>query len=293
MTPIRVLEHDYLESLAARKAIRASLDEYRTAETFALADAKVLPTRIKTFGDFPDLVVGKDPPKDDTENAIAVHRFLPGLQPWDAADRRLWAWFCHGPYFEYSKARWEIPSNDDRAVEHVRTHWFVDGAGLNALRRNAIARLWWAAHLTHAPWMREGLDSVRKRDDEYFFTRILLKNQDIYQGLVERLFGSDTKVLIAALQVIAEDEKKRATSDFSPAFGKEVNLQAAFTQWGSLKYNDLVARMRDVASSVEAALDRAARDRKKAGAARAEARGREKARRKRGRGAKHRRPHAA
>lgn len=291
MTLIRVLQQEYLESLAARGTIRSSLEQYRAAEAFPLVDKMILPTRIKAAGDFPDLVVGKDPPKDDTENAIAIHRFLPGLLPSDAADRRLWAWLCHGPLFEYARKRWEIPSNNDKAVEHVRTHWFVDGAGLNALRRNAIARLWWAASLTHAPWNRDGLDGVKKHGDEYFFTRILLKNQDIYQGLVERLFGTDTRVLIAALQVIGEDEKKRATSEFSPAFGKELNLQAAFTEWGSLKYVDLLARMRAVATSVETALEGEARDRKKARARRDEAR--EKARRSKGSGAKRRKPRAA
>jgi hypothetical protein len=67
----------------------------------------------------------------------------------------------------------------------VLRHWFVpEGASKAALRTHAISRLWWAAYLTYAPWDRDPELVVFKTADRFRFTRILLKQQQIYFDLV-------------------------------------------------------------------------------------------------------------
>lgn len=130
-------------------------------------------------------------------------------------------------------------------------HWFVKGGGLGALRRNAIARLWWAAHLTYAPWTRDDRFASAKQDDPWYYTRILLANQDIYLGLIERSFGSDRGIMLGALKVIGSDAKRRATSPFAKALTKEINLICSYRELGAMPFENMVSLIEETARRVE------------------------------------------
>ena len=166
----------------------------------------------------------------DLENAVALYRWLPDLSPVQASDVRLWVWLCHHPFRDYVRARWPEGSPDA-----LRSHWFFKGRGLGALRRNALSRLWWAVHLTQNPvgqlpeWA-----SVYQPSNPFEYTALLLGRQDVYQALIERSFGSDRRLLFAALESLRhrdEDDRGRA----SKQIGKELNLVLRYRDLGCLR----------------------------------------------------------
>lgn len=186
---------------------------------------------------------------EDAENSIRVHQWLRHLPRAAATDARLWTYLSHAEYFEYCRARWDVPSDIEAARRAIVSHWFV-GGGRGGLRRNAVARLWWAAALTFAPWdMDSELDHWRK-PDPYHFTRVLLSNQDVYQGVVERRFGSSLRVRILLLQAIDEigaTALPSGASRFVTAFLKGVNLLSAHTEIEGLPCDVAYARLRSLA----------------------------------------------
>jgi Family of unknown function (DUF6339) len=83
---------------------------------------------------------------DDDENEVAcclaISGGLKGVTAYLARDERLWTRLTHIEFLEYSRTRWPIPQDDERAISHIRKHFFSRGArGLE--RDNAISRLWW------------------------------------------------------------------------------------------------------------------------------------------------------
>ena len=142
-----------------------------------------------------------------------------------ARDTRLWAYLTHVTFPEYTRSRWPIPGEIQKARRSIADHWFVKGRGLASLRRNAIARLWWAARLTHKPWEMAGFE-IFEQSDPYTYLRVLFSNQDVYQGLLERSYGSSRAIMMPVLEVI----RRRGigvSSKFVTELTREVNLMCA------------------------------------------------------------------
>lgn len=120
-------------------------------------------------------------PSDDAAMAIAVHAALP-LTAREATDRNIWWWL--------SLRRYPLI---------VRKRWAKSGAGgtsivarermLGQVNRNAFARLWWGAEM------------VRSERDPAAYTRLMFKNQDLFEAIIGRSLGRNPE----ALQVILDD----------------------------------------------------------------------------------------
>lgn len=81
---------------------------------------------------------------DDNEvgACLAIAKGLCGMSPYLARDERLWTRLTHVEFLDYSRTRWPIPDDDEKAVLHIRKHFFARGSrGIE--RDNAISRLWW------------------------------------------------------------------------------------------------------------------------------------------------------
>lgn len=200
MHTLRILRHEKVLQLhQAAEQDDTALEAYAGAPPFpGISDADLLNTTIQVPDSPPSLEVEgrsrQERPSRDAENAIRVYRYLGALTRTQAADTRLWVSLAHTTFFEYVKARWGV---DDRAELRtaVLRHWFPPrGQSKAALRTQAISRLWWAAHLTHAPWKENPELEVFKTADEFRFTRILFRQQQIYFDLIERDFGSDSRL---------------------------------------------------------------------------------------------------
>ncbi|WP_128543211.1 DUF6339 family protein [Larkinella soli] len=114
----------------------------------------------------------------DFENSKKIFEHFKRLNRAQASDRRIWVTLTHKYFFEYTKNRWEINQNTTPRTLVERFHF--EGFGLATRMRNSISRLWWAAKITYD----------ENRDDNYELTKLLWTKQDLYQGLVERSFGT-------------------------------------------------------------------------------------------------------
>lgn len=86
---------------------------------------------------------------DDKEIANCENLFsaLPEMTPYMARDERFWVYLTHVDLLNYSRERWPIPKDDEKAIVHIRAHFFVNGArGIE--RDNAASRLWWMAQIS-------------------------------------------------------------------------------------------------------------------------------------------------
>ena len=261
MTPQRILRESRIIALRERvKADPVALDAYASQPSFpGITDADFLNTAIAVPEAAPTLTVSSGAAQEiaatDSENAIRVYQYLGTLNRTQAADARLWVTLAHTTFWDYVRARW---GEDDRT--RLRTavlrHWFVpEGGGKAALRTQAISRLWWAAHLTYAPWERDSELSVFESADKYHFTRILLRQQQIYFDLVERDFGSDLRLRTCVLDALGRHLPTVSQKDgLSRESSKRLNLLLKHRQIASLEIDRLRTLCDELVSAVAASL---------------------------------------
>lgn len=111
----------------------------------------------------------------EVENCLAMYRYLRDLRLYDARDERLWVYLSHVELLSYARARWPIPSDRDKAIAHVRTHFFAR-TNRQIERDNVASRLWWMAHLCTR------VDGVSQRDALGAF----LLRSDVRANIIER-----------------------------------------------------------------------------------------------------------
>jgi hypothetical protein len=192
-----------------------------------------------------ELVAG-GAPKDDAANAVKMYDYLGPLSRTQASDPRLWTTLCHSMFWEYCQERWPNADSQEthgKRVNYICEHWFVKpGAGLGALRRNAISRLWWAAHLTIAPWEHNSELNIFKTPDRTKYTRVLLSQAQIFQDVLERKFGSDLRLRICLLDAL--DKNLSAVSnkdDLMKDVAKKLNLSLKNKQLDALEINEMLS----------------------------------------------------
>jgi len=191
-----------------------SLKDY-FEDKYVVSEGDLLVSTIEVKGKTPTLAVPKkDPVSADLENAIILHEYFSSLDETQASDPRLWIYLGHVEFRKYSMKRWGVKGlyedykNDverQKIINQLLDHWFVSGNDRD-LRRHALSRLWWAAHLTYAPWEKDSeFFYDLKHDDPYYFTKILLLTQDIYQQVLERSMGRSNRILISILEYLGEN----------------------------------------------------------------------------------------
>lgn len=195
---------------------------------------------------------------NDLENAIAIYEAYPDLNETQASDLRLWVYLTHVTLRDYVLARWPLAGSCEQiikdasgkaaAVNYIISHWFASGND-RMLRRNAIARLWWAVHLTRVPWSRDPeFFGDLKSEDPYRFTRTLLLTQDIYQQVLERGLGRDNRILITILEFI--DGHKDITRDQIRDLMKELNLMLSVRSLSVLSRQELRKTIFDLGAGI-------------------------------------------
>ena len=201
---------DMSDALDQEERLNVYLSEEKFTETF---EDGLLNTTIKLPDKAPDLVVSKKSERaadNDAENAVLIYEYLTGLSRVQAADPRLWTTLTHTTFWSYCQGRWPSANKKDYVLEH----WFeLKGRGLGALRRNAISRLWWAAHLTVAPWEESTDLDVFKSSDRYKYTRIMLDQQQTFMDILEREYGSNLNMRISILDSLGRFHKKVSNKD--------------------------------------------------------------------------------
>lgn len=177
----------------------------------------------------------------DIENAVKIYEYLP-LNNTQAADKRLWTYLTHVTFKDYTSQRWK--------GEAIEERWFLTGNSSRALRRNAISRLWWATHLTIAPWEKDNYFLMLQNDDKYVYTKAL-KNEDIMQGLLERKIGWSKKLLIGILEYMRKNAQTAYKRDFFRPFIREVMLELGYRKIMMLNFEELIAEINSIASDIK------------------------------------------
>jgi len=83
---------------------------------------------------------------NEVENCVLMFQAMGNISHYLARDQRLWVYLTHTVLLSYTRARWPIPEDDEKAVKHIKSHFFCIGArGIE--RDNSASRLWWLASL--------------------------------------------------------------------------------------------------------------------------------------------------
>jgi len=133
----------------------------------------------------------------EIENCIFMFEAMGDLSPVIAREERLWAYLTHTSLLEYTRKRWPIPENDDKAVQHIRRHFFAHGKrGIE--RDNSASRLWWMAALCNR------VNDLSLEESLACFLYIA----DVRANIIERPTTSQTvKVFSAVLKKLYESYK--------------------------------------------------------------------------------------
>ena len=255
----KIFKFSALERMRNELRSGDSLDGY-FRESYSVKEDDLRPSTIVPQGKMPALQAPEDDPvAGDLPNAIALHEYYKGIDETQASDPRLWAYLSHVQFREYALARWgyggvykdlKDETEKSKAKTYFFEHWFVSGNDRD-LRRHAIARLWWAAHLTYAPWEADPeFFGDLKNDDPYYYTSVLLSTQDIYQQVLERAMGRSNRILISVLDFLEKNKKFAQSREGVRALMKELNLAYGTKKLITLDRNSLAATIEKTASDI-------------------------------------------
>lgn len=218
---------------------------------------------IEAVGKKPQLIVdARNINIQDTENAIKIHEYLPSLSRVQASDKRLWAYLTHVDFFDYCKKRWEFgadfdeldtPEKKESAASHYRNHWFT-ASSARSLRRNALARLWWPAHLTYAPWERYPGQGIPHHNDKYIYTKVLLSSQDTTLQILERSISWNPILLIAILEYLRKNPEIQGTKlrNLVRNLVININLLSGTRNLALLQFEHILAIIEDASKDYRA-----------------------------------------
>lgn len=175
MPKLRLLRLKTVQQLS--DDIKANLEKYRSGN-FSYLD--VNPEHyFESQHEFDDEALAKVNCELDNHKEVeccaAIFEAMGEIPPYLARDNRIWVHLTHTALLPYARKRWPIPEDDDKAVAHIRTHFFATGArGIE--RDNAASRLWWMASLCHRV---EGLTMMEA-------LTVFLYHTDVRANIIER-----------------------------------------------------------------------------------------------------------
>lgn len=257
MTRIKIFNQSHIRNMIEGLVTGDRLGEYfeSSIEIPEIPEGSEWESTIEFEGDAIELNLGDDVAgivEKDLENSIKLHESLKGMTGVQASDARLWTHMSHVELREYVIKRWPLKtkledilakeSTKKSAVSFILEHWFVNGTD-RALRRNAIARLWWSVHLTISPWERfpERFADLHTVDDPYKYTRAIYETQDIFQQVLERGLGRDPIILITILDCIEQQKTKDKlpTREEVRLVMKELNLMSGIKNLALMPQKEL------------------------------------------------------
>lgn len=150
----------------------------------------------------------------EAENAQRVYDKLRFLSDSQASDERLWAGLCLGPFWKYTKYRWEIDKKC--TISNVQQHYFFGFGARRSLTRNAAARLWWIGRLTYDD----------KRSDPWELTKFVCESSDYIMHILERNTSNNPAVIRPFLSAIinARNDGLQIDTNIVGSLAKYLNL---------------------------------------------------------------------
>lgn len=169
--------------------VHDNLSIYRTGSFSNLKDSNIF---LQTSCELDEVEAqGVKCTRDDDNEVnccLALFKSLTGISEYLARDERLWVRLTHLEFLEYSRMRWPIPNDDNKAVNHIRKHFFSRGnRGVES--DNAISRLWWMSLIC---------SKVKNLPLEECLA-ILLYQSDVRASIVERPSTSQNPNILASV----------------------------------------------------------------------------------------------
>jgi len=202
------------------KEIEPNLEKYRSGDfQFLTSDSSNF---IETDFEFDEKelnkikVIGDNP--NEVQCCLGAFNGLPKITAYLARDQRLWVYLTHIVLLNYTRERWPIPQDKDKAISHIKKHFFATGArGIE--RDNAISRLWWMASICNK------VDGLQLEKSLTAF----LYQSDVRANIIERPTTSQNVVLLSSVirkldQSYQGDKELYGREKFRSVM-KELNLQ--------------------------------------------------------------------
>lgn len=247
---MRLLKIDRLRELESN--IASNLQKYRSGDFEELEDDQFCFHELENEID--ESILGQIECSDgfyhggqdenEAKNCVLLYESLNGLSLYNARDERLWVYLLHTKMLEYARKRWPMPDDNENAVKHIMTHYFIKGSrGFE--RDNAISRLWWMA-------------SVCSRVTEFPLEDVLtyfLEQYDVRANIIERPTTSQNinvfSVIISKLETSYKTDKKLFNREFFREFMKELNLAGGTKLLASLEINTIEQIVNDCIISAD------------------------------------------
>lgn len=158
----------------------------------------------------------KHDPSMDSSLAPAIHKSF-RINRRLAADKGIWHYIsvAEVPYFV--RHRWEA-----RKSGQIDKRRFLGGLG-----HNTVARLWWGAEMTVI------------NDNNYKYTDILFKNQDLYEAIHGRAFWQYPPALFGFLNIVGKE-----TGVIARAVAKNFNHMITTIVLESLKIDEIESTLK-------------------------------------------------
>ena len=244
MAKLRVFKNQYLLNLET--SITTNIDHYKNSDSdFFLGDGSGI---LESSYDIPDEAPILDP-ENDPENAIRLFEYLAQIDKTAASDPRLWVYLAHTTFCEYAIERWGINKKDE-PEKTVAWRLFTNGDA-RTLRRHAIARLWWATRLTVAPWEDNPFFEPFKKDDRYYYTRILMQDETTSSDLLERVqITSCPELFITILDYLGNHPELRKR-ELWREFMKEIILTLGYRKMMTLNLASLQSELDAIAIEIK------------------------------------------
>lgn len=204
---------------------------------FGNNENELLVSQIEVPDEMPFL---KHDAENEADNAIGLFEYL-NIDNTVASDSRLWVYLAHVPFCEYVARRWKIDDSNDveKNEEKIRTRFFMSGSS-RSLHRQAISKLWWAVRLTVAPWEMDASFECFRKEDKYYYTRILMSSDSFETDVMERPLVSSSRILlITILDFFGRNPDLLRDRDFYREFLKEVVLTLGYKKLLLLGFDDI------------------------------------------------------
>ncbi|MBQ6486834.1 hypothetical protein IJI89_00180 [Candidatus Saccharibacteria bacterium] len=246
MSNLKVFKNQYLLNLEL--SVGDNLDHYRSVDSsFFNGDGTgVFETTCVVPDEVPILIPNIS---SESENAIHLFEYLSQIDNTVASDPRLWAYLVHVTFCDYAMKRWGSVEKDE-LKKRVLNRFFTDGDA-RTLRRQAISRLWWATKLTVAPWEDDPFFEPFRKDDRYYYTRVLMRDETTSSDLLERVqLASRPQLLILILDFLDNNPRFRKRVLWRE-FMKEIILTLGYRKIMALDLKALQSEISDIAFEVE------------------------------------------
>lgn len=179
MTKLYLNQKKYLE---LQQQIEGNLDLYTADESWLAVELGINDKN----GAGLYVSYNSDRSADDLENAISLHKHYIDLPYTLASDGCFWTLLAHTEYWDYMRERWPLEEAKKDRVAYIGRRYFFQDKGR---ARHGLARLWWFAELSYDETL----------ENPYYYTELMLKDQDLAGQIIENMYLSRNKLALKAL----------------------------------------------------------------------------------------------